>query len=405
MRIALIRERKIPADRRVALNPDQCVAVQRAHPGLEIIVESSPDRIFPDRMYQDAGIPVLQDVSSADILMGIKEVPPQFLISDKTYLFFSHTIKKQPHNQQMLRAIAHKGIRLIDYECLDWKDGSRILGFGYWAGVVGVYNGLLSYGKKHNLFTLKPAYECADGEELIANTLAIKPRLPNIKIALTGTGRVASGALAMLHSCGIRQVSVSEYLEHVHDEAVFVNLRNEDLYQLKIEPTAPWDTKHFYQNHHAYEGRFERFIPHTDLLINGFYWESSLPPLFSKADTARNDFKIRVIADVSCDVNGAVPITIRDTHSTDPTFGWDPVQQCEAPPFLSNTIDVMAVSALPSELPADASTDFGKSLMEHIIPLLVNGDQDDILKNATIIQGGHLTDKYHYLTDYVESES
>lgn len=407
MKIALIRERKNPPDRRVALTPNQCADIKEKFSDIEVVVESSPDRIFLDTDYQSAGIQVVNDVGDCEILLGIKEVPVDYLIPKKTYSFFSHTIKKQPYNRTMLQEIVKKQITLIDYECLEWSPNmpngkhGRILGFGHWAGVVGTYNAFLTYGKKYNLFNLKPAYECADYEELKSQLSTIKRLIPNIRIGLTGTGRVGNGALEVLKFMEIEKVDVETYLSKHFDKPVFCNFENHDIYQRINGADLDWDTNHFYKNHHAYQSNFSRFLPHTDVLINGFYWESTLPALFTKKDTAENDFAIKVIADITCDVEGSIPITLRATYPKDPTFGWDPINQRETTPFTDKSIDVMAVTVLPSELPADASRDFGKSIVEEVIPLLINGDEYDILKRATITDSNGLTSKFKYLSDYI----
>jgi len=402
MQIALIKERKSPHDLRVALTPNQCRILKELFPDLDIVVESSEDRTFKDAEYKEAGIKVVELATNADVLMGIKEVPIASLLNNKTYFFFSHTIKKQAYNKVMLQEIIRKQIRLIDYECLEYPEGRRLLGFGHWAGVVGAYNGLLTWGKKYKTFDLKPAYECADYDELKLELQKIADHLPKLRIGLTGTGRVSNGALEVLRFIGIEEVSPEDFIAKTYDKPVFTNFLNHHIYKKKEHPNDEWDMHHFYTNHQSYRGDFSKYLPHTDLLINGFYWEPSLDPLFTKADTAEENFAIKVIADITCDVEGSIPITLRATYPSDPTFGWDPKNQKEIPPFSPNGIDVMAVTVLPTELPKNASADFGEMISEHVIPLLVNGDKHDILKRATITQGGKLTEKFGYLTDYVE---
>jgi alanine dehydrogenase len=401
MKIALIRERKSPPDLRVALSPNQCRDLMMEYPDLEIVAESSPNRAFSDQSYLDAGILVVNEVNDAEILLGIKEVPIEALISNKTYLFFSHTIKKQSYNRQLLKEIIDHQIRLIDYECLEYENGGRILGFGHWAGVIGAYNGLLTWGKKFKLYTLKPAFECDDYEDLKSQLINVADKIPPIRIGLTGTGRVAHGSIEILKLAGIEQIQPLELLEFNLKKPAFTNFQNEDIYRRKGAKIKEWDTHHFYTHHNEYEEHFSRFLPHIDLLINGFYWEPSLDPLFTKLDTANTDFAIKVIADITCDIEGSVPITIRDTHPSDPTFGWDPKGQREMEPFSEDGIDVMAVSTLPSEIPKDASVDFGQMLSKEVIPLFVSGDKNGILKRATITSDGALTADFEYLSDYV----
>ena len=148
IRIGLIRERKKLPDERVALTPKQCAYMQSTYPNIQIVVEPSPTRCFPDADYEKEGIRLSADLTDCDILMGIKEVPPEYLIPNKTYFFFSHTKKKQSYNQNLMHALIEKKIRMIDYECLTHSDEQRILGFGLYAGIVGAHNGLYAYGKK-----------------------------------------------------------------------------------------------------------------------------------------------------------------------------------------------------------------------------------------------------------------
>lgn len=396
MIIGLIRERKQPADARVALTPAQAVELMETIPAFRVVAERSPERVFDDEAYRSMGIELVETANNADILMGIKEVPAEHLIPGKTYLFFSHTIKKQPHNRDMFRAMAAKRITLIDYECLTWPGGGRILGFGRWAGIVGAYNGFLTWGRKTGTFDLKPAHHCRDFSDLLEQLRQIQ--LPPVKIALTGEGRVGGGAREVLEQIGIKNVAPDE-LEVTYGEPVYAVFTNQDLYRRK--DNMPWDRHHFYKNHTEYISTFNPYLRHIDLLINGLYWESDMPPLFTKEDSRAKDFKIKVIADISCDVEGSVPITIKATTIGNPVFGWDVVRQEATAPYLPGTIDVMAVPNLPTELPASSSEEFGSDLLQHVLPLFLE-DPEDILTNATLLDQGRLTEKFKYLEDYLE---
>ena len=397
MKIALIRERKSPADVRVALTPVQCAALMNRWPQVTVVAESSPDRCFGDEDYAEAGISVQTDVSDCDVLLGIKEVPKDHLIADKTYFFFSHTIKKQPYNREMLQVIIKKQIRLVDYETLKWENGQRVLGFGRFAGIVGAYNGLLTWGKKTGLFNLKPAWQCEDYRELLQQAGAVD--IGNIKIVLTGGGRVANGSLDFLRNLRIREVTPYQFIHRNHDEPVFVHLNSPEIYRHK--DGKAWDTQHFYANHHEYASSFRDFLPHTDILMNGIFWTADLPPLFEKADTADPGFRIKVIADISCDVDGSVPITWKATSIQDPVIGWSRSKQQPCEPYTEDSIDIMAVSNLPNELPCDASEEFGEHLLQYVLPELLAANSR-MIAGATIAQGGALTAAYGYLTDFAE---
>ena len=397
MKIGLIREWKKPADKRVALTPELCTEFKKTFPKVELVVESSPDRTFKDKEYKAVGVEVQKDMSDCDILLGIKEVPINKLIEGKKYLFLSHTIKEQEYNRSLLQEIIRKKITLIDYETLNWPKGGRILGFGKWAGIVGAYNAFLTWGKKMDLYQLPPAHETNNFEESMKLLKGID--IGQARIAYTGNGRVAHGIREVLELMGIKEATPQEFVSKTVKGPCFVQLTNWDLYHRK--DGGKWSDEHFYNNHDAYCCEFDNFLTHTDILINGMYWENDMPPLFTKADTKREHFKLKVIADITCDVEGSIPITMKDTDIYDPTFGWSKSQQKEVLPYGPDTVDVMAVTNLPTEMPKNASAEFGGSLLEHIFPLLINGDKNKILDKATITKNGKLNTHYRYLQDFV----
>jgi alanine dehydrogenase len=368
-------------------------------PGLQLVVQESTVRCFSDQEYRDLGLEVRADVSDCDILMGVKEVPIAQLIPNKTYLFFSHTIKKQPANRELLRQILQKNITLIDYEMLTNARGERIVAFGRWAGIVGAYNGLLTYGHKHGLYALKPAWQCIDMEDMQEEFFKVK-RLPPIKMVVTGTGRVAQGAVEVLDRMGIRRVSVYDYLYHDFHEPVYTQLRSSD-YNRRRDGRV-WDTPDFHKHPEEYESTFSNYLPVTDLLIACAYWHPAAPKLFTEEDTRRPNFRINTIADVTCDVNGSVPTTKRSTTILEPAFDYNPATGELEPPYSRpGNITEMAVDNLPCELPRNASRDFGRQLIDNVFPHLLSDTPDDIIERATITKGGQLTERYQYLADYV----
>jgi saccharopine dehydrogenase (NAD+, L-lysine-forming) len=397
MKIALIREWKQPADKRVALTPNQCAEFKKQFPKVELVVEESPDRTFTSAEYQAEGISVVADVSDCDVLIGIKEVPIEKLIPGKTYFFFSHTIKEQAYNKGLLQAVLAKNISLIDYEPLTWKGGGRILGFGKWAGVVGAYNAFLTWGKKTGRYELPRAYQTNDYQKSMA--LLANLQLKKTRVVFTGSGRVSEGIKEVLDLMNIKEISPQEFISRPPNGAYYTQVTNWDLYHRK--DGGLWDQDHFYSNHDGYCCEFNNFLPYTDILINGMYWEDDIEPLFTKEDTTHDNFSIKVIADITCDVEGSVPITMKATDIYNPTFGWSRSEQKMVEPYGEDTIDVMAVTNLPTEMPKNASEEFGSSLLSDILPLLINGDRDDILKRARITEGGKLTEYFSYLQDFV----
>ncbi len=397
MKIALLRERKNPPDERVALTPQQAAEVMRVFPGTEVIVQHSPFRCFKDEEYEALGLKVQEDVSDADILLGIKEIPIEHLIKGKTYLFFSHTIKKQPYNRNMLREILKRRIKLVDYECLVWENGSRILGFGRFAGIIGTYNGLRTWGQKFTLYDLEPAHKLDTYDALKKHLKLVT--FPPMKIALCGDGRVAHGSLELLRYAGFREVTREELIEESYNVPVFAHLRPEDFYARKDGEL--WDKSDFYVHPEEYVSTFLPYAEVTDLMINAIYWHNKIPVFFTKENMKSQGFRIKVIADITCDIDGSIPCTVRATTIADPVYGWHSYYEKETEPYLPNTVDIMAVGNLPCELPKDASYEFGQSLLKYVMgPLLMN-DKDNIIKRATITENGSLTERYNYLGDYV----
>jgi hypothetical protein len=394
MKIGLIREGKIPADNRVALTPAQCKWL-KTNKLIQIVAQSSSSRCYRDAEYAAAGVEVAEDLSDCDILLGIKEVPIDMLIPNKTYLFFSHTKKEQPHNRKLLQAIVEKNITLIDYECLEHEDGQRIIGFGFFAGVVGAHNGIWAYGKRKGIFELPRVYHCKDYRTLINHYFGLK--LPPIKIAVTGSGRVAHGILEVMNLLGIHEVEPDEYLERNFSYPVYVQLKGADLYIHKDLKT--YQREHFHQHPQEYRSRFLPYTRCTDILMNGVYWEEQIPRLFEKSDVS-DGFAIETIADITDDENGSVPINLGDQTIENPVYGVDKSSLEKIAPFSPQGVDVMAVGNLPNELPRDASNYFGEQLIKFVLDPLLEGN-DPIVDRATMTRNGDLTNTYAYLKNYI----
>lgn len=404
VKLSVVREGKVPPDFRVPLTPKKCAEVMATWPHVRVVVQSSPNRCFSDQEYRDLGIEVVDSVADCDILLGVKEVPRHELLAGKTYLFFSHTIKAQPYNRALLQTVLAKHIRLIDYETLTTGAGVRVVAFGHYAGIVGAYNGLLAYGRKHGLYELKPAHQCRDLEELIEEFYKLHGTLPaGTKIAVTGTGRVGKGAAELLDHAGIRRVSAYDFLYHEFAEPVYAALESGEYIEHR-DPQRPWHEPHFFANPQEYVSTFWRYAKAADLLINCIYWDPRAPRLFAMDELAQPWFRISVIADVSCDINGSVPCTTRPSTIAEPVYDVDRATGQEQPPYSAghDTISLMAVDNLPCELPRNSSREFGRQLIDTVLPALLTGhDPDDRIHRATIAADGHLTERYLYLTDYV----
>lgn len=397
MKIGIIREGKIPADKRTPLTPQHCIALMERFPELEIVAQTSAIRCFPDAEYAALGIAVVDDITDCDVILGIKEVPKEMLVPGSTMMFFSHTIKKQPHNRKLLQEIIRKNIRLIDYECLTDNIGRRILGFGKYAGIVGAYNALTAFGKRSGTFDLKPAHQCSGIAEMHSELK--KVRLGNERIIVSGGGKVANGVRETLTAAGIAEVSVPDFLAKEFAHPIWCNADILDYHELNGNP--PESVEAFIRDSAAYTNTFTKFLSKADIYISAHFWDGRSAPFFTPEDVKADDFRPRIIADITCDIQGSVPTTLRSSTIESPIYGYDRFTATEADPYSENSITIMAVDNLPCEIPADASAGFGAELMEKVLPLFLEDDVQKVLERATIAQDGKLSRYFGYLEDYV----
>ena len=398
MKFGIIKERKNPPDRRVVFSPKKLNEFQQKFPEALLKVEPSLIRVFSDVAYQKKGIEVTENMTDCDVLIGVKEVPIEALIPNKKYFFFSHTIKKQPYNRALIQAILSKNIELYDHETIVKENGMRLIGFGRYAGIVGAYNGFRAIGLKKNTFNLPKASTLESQQELISELNNIK--LTNIKILLTGNGKVAYGAKEMLDAMSIIQVTVDEYLNTSFQVPVYCLADVLDYNKRKDHQVL--DNHDFYKYPENYESDFMRFAMVTDFFIAGHFYGNGAPYLFTREDAKSKDFNIQFVADISCDVDGPVASTIRSSTIADPIYGYNPITESEVNYKDKDAIVVMAVDNLPCELPKDASEGFGELFLEHVIPAFFNNDKEGILERAKMTENGKLTDRFSYLQAYVD---
>jgi len=397
MKIGILREGKTPPDKRVALSPEQCVQVQNQYPDLDLVVQPSPIRRFVDSKYTDLGVVMQEDLADCDVIIGVKEVPEKDLIANKTYFYFSHTIKEQPYNRSLLLKMLSLNIRMIDYETLTNANGKRLIGFGRYAGIVGCYNGFLAQGKRTRSYDLKPANLCEDRKEMESELTKIK--LEPIKIVLTGSGRVGNGILELINLIGINEVSKEQFLNESFDQAVYVQLNTLD-YNIRIDGSAS-SKSDFYANPHLYKSDFLKYANVAEMFIAGHYYSADSPYLFTREQAKLSSFNIKTVADVSCDIDGPVACTIAPSTIANPIYGYNPLTELIDDITKPDVITVMAVDNLPCELPKDASEDFGAEMIKHILPCLLTEDPTNIIERATICENGKLTKHYKYLSNYV----
>jgi saccharopine dehydrogenase (NAD+, L-lysine forming) len=398
-KVGIIKEGKVPIDKRVPITPDQALEIQAKFPNVEVLVQRSDVRCFPDAAYEEKGLKMVDSMDMCDIIFGVKEVPMAQLIPGKTYFFFSHTIKKQEYNKPLLKALLEKKIKMVDYETLTDENGQRVIAFGRWAGIVGAYNAIWTYGKRYNLYHIRRAHECFDLEDL--KTEFSKVKLPPIKMVVTGGGRVAKGAMEVLVGMNVRKVTPAALLTQSFDFPVFAQLNSRD-YNTHNEGHE-FNRGEFYSHAENFHSDFLKYAKVAEILIAAAFWEPKAPTLFKREDATKNDFCLHVIADITCDIEGSIPSTKKPSTIDDPVYDYDPTQDEIMPAFSEEgNISMMAVDNLPCELPRDASNDFGNMLVSNVLPHLFTNDEFRIIQDATITDDGKLTSRYQYLKEWVE---
>ncbi len=397
MKIGIIKEGKTPPDSRVPITPQQ-VALINTRNDVSIVVQPSQNRCFSDDEYLAEGITMTDDLSDCDVLMGVKEVPIDQLKPNKTYFFFSHTIKKQAYNRKLLQAIIQNNIQMIDYETLTDDKGRRLIAFGRWAGIVGAHNGMMTYGNRTKQFDLPQMKNFRDFEA--AKAFYKQLELPQMKIVLTGTGRVANGGRETLEAMGIEKVSPTDFLKNTYPNAVFTQLDCED-YAARKDGKA-FGLIDFFTNPSAYQSIFSPFTKVADLMVNGIYWDNAAPAFFTKEEMKSPDFNIKAIADVTCDIApvSSIPSTLFAATIAEPVFGYDVNSETATEPYQPHTVDMMTIDNLPNELPRDASQNFGEQFVASILPELLKEDSE-MIQRATITENGDLTSHFEYLRDYL----
>jgi alanine dehydrogenase len=405
--LSVLAEARID-ENRVPFSPTQISYLLNKFSNLKIIVQPSNRRCFKDKDYLEAGAQITDNLSSADIIFGVKEVDISILIKDKTYLFFSHTSKVRQYigqtikdkaiiyKKELLKEVIKKNITLIDYENVRDASGEgyRYLGFGRFAGIIGTYNTLNLYLKLYNKQSIPRAFEINNYEQV--KKLISKQNFNKLKILLTGSGRASKGAIELLKHANIRQVSINDYLNNKYDEAVFCNISAKKHVERKDGKDSSYQD--YILNPHEYNSKVKNYLYDTDMFIACHYWDPKFPKLFSSKQI--NEFKnLKIIGDVTCDINGSVPTTIRSTSISEPYYSinTDSMKEIE----LGNKgIAVMAVDNLPSELPRDASEEFGDSVISEILPYLIDED-DGRINRATTASNGKFCENFTYLNDFI----
>ncbi len=427
--IGIRREDKSKWEARAPLTPADVHRLSTAH-GLEFQVQTSPVRRFRDEEYTAAGAEVTADLRACAVVLGVKEIPVRHLEPQKTYVFFSHTIKHQPANMPMLRRLAELGCTLIDYEKIVDDKNRRLVFFGRYAGLAGMIDALWALGRRwqhegHNtpLLQVRRAYEYQDlehakreiaaiGEELRRSGLP--PGTGPLVIGFTGYGNVSQGAQEIANLLPMRAVAPDELgaIAPTARECYLAVFREEHMVELTGPGAAraAFDLQDYYQHPEKYRAKFFPALRHLTVMVNCIYWEPKYPRLVTCAQlrelwSAPQPPRLRVIADITCDIDGSVECTVKPTEPGEPTFVYEPATGQIRDGLLGDGPVILAVDILPCELPVDASAYFGQSLSPFIAALaqadlsrpLAESGLPPELQRATILQRGKLTPPYQHL--------
>lgn len=398
--IGIIRESRND-ENRTPLVPEHIKKYKESNPNINFIIQPSNSRCFSDEEYELCGAKINENLNECSIIFGVKEIDPNILINNRTYLFFSHTFKinKQQkniekHKKDLLLSILNKKITLIDYENIRGKNGTRCLGFGRFAGIVGCYNTLNLLLRVLGKQSLASAYKINDYERLVLNLKNLY--FPKTKILVTGDGRVAKGVIELLNLTNIKAVSKKDFLEKKFDQPIFCNLETKDY--VTNNSSTNFNLEHFIDNPQDYSSSALQYLKETDILISAHYWDPSSPKIFENEDLKVLQ-NLKIVGDITCDINGSVPTTIRSTTIEEPNY-WIERYTLKEIDENNDGIAVMAVDNLPSELPRDSSTEFSEGIIKEVLPFLLKEDDGRIL-NGTITTDGSFLEKYNYLNDYI----
>ena len=398
--IGIVRESRND-ENRTPLVPEHIKKYKESNPNINFIIQPSNSRCFSDEEYELCGAKINENLNECSIIFGVKEIDPNILINNRTYLFFSHTFKinKQQkniekHKKDLLLSILNKKITLIDYENIRGKNGTRCLGFGRFAGIVGCYNTLNLLLRVIGKQSLASAYKIDDYERLVLNLKNLY--FPKTKILVTGDGRVAKGVIELLNQTNIKAVSKKDFLEKKFDQPIFCNLETKDY--VTNNSSTNFNLEHFINNPQDYSSSALQYLKETNILISAHYWDPSSPKIFENEDL-KDLQNLKIVGDITCDINGSVPTTIRSTTIEKPNY-WIERNSLKEIDENNDGIAVMAVDNLPSELPRDSSTEFSEGIINEVLPFLLKEDDGRIL-NGTITTDGSFLEKYNYLNDYI----
>lgn len=436
-RIGIRREDKNRFEKRAPLSPEHVMRLKNDH-GVEFCVQASELRIYPDEEYAGKGASISNEISGCDVILGVKEVSIHEIHPGKVYMFFSHTIKGQKKNMKMLRKLVEKKVTLIDFEKIVDETGRRLIFFGWHAGAAGLIDSMWALGRRlewegvRNPFSsIMPAHEYGtlpEAREHIASvgrligTYGIPYSIRPLVVGITGYGNVSKGAQEILDLMPVKEVNPEE-LPNLRKRADSGNciykvvFKESDMVE-PVDPEAEFDLQDYYDHPEKYRSKFHRYVPYMTLMLNCIYWDPRYPRLLTKAEIKDlySDIrspKLRVIGDISCDIEGAVESTLHATTTDSPTFVYDPWEDRAVPGWKGTGPVIMAVDNLPCELPRASTEYFGDSLRD-FIPALSRADfsvdYDDLdlpgpVKSGIVLYKGEFTEKFRYMKEFLEKES
>jgi alpha-aminoadipic semialdehyde synthase len=432
--IGLRREDKSPWERRVPLTPQDAHDLQAEH-GLEVIAQSSDLRVFEDQEYAQAGVAVRDDLSPASTILGVKEIPLDQFEPDKTYVFFAHVIKGQAYNMPMLKKMMALGCNLIDYEKVTDDRDRRLIFFGRHAGLAGMIDTLWAYGLRldwegtPNPFTqlrqarhyksLDEAIEALERVKAAIETEGLPRAIVPLTLGIAGYGNVSRGAQEILDHLPLIEIAPQELAGVAQSETASRHALYKVVFEEKhmVEPLSPdhsFELQDYYDHPEKYRSKFETYLPHLTILVNAIYWDIMYPRLVTQDYVERacgggSAPKLKVIGDISCDVEGAIEVTVKSTEPGDPIYVYDPETGETTDGHAGRGPVIMAVDILPSELPRESSIDFSATL-KPFIPAIARADfsvpfeELDLpaeIKRAVILHQGRLTPDYRYIEEFL----
>jgi len=428
--IGIRREDKNQWERRVPLSPKQVAELIEKH-NFAFKVQPSPIRAYGDEEYLEIGAQISEDLSDCDFNIGVKEMPKSIFVEGGKYLFFSHTIKAQPYNMAMLQDLIDKKCTLVDYERIVDDNNRRLIFFGQYAGLAGMIDSLWALGQRleaegtktqfldikqaNGYKTLAAAKDAisAAGEKIKSEGLPSE--ICPVVFGFAGYGNVSQGAQDILSRLPVTEITPDELLRLTADnnKSVYkVVFKEKDMVAPKDED-AEFELQDYYQHPEKYKPSFEKFLPELTVLMNCIYWEERYPRMASKESFkklyAENTAKLKVIGDISCDVEGSLQCTLRCTDSGKPVYIFDTETGAEKDAWTGKGPLVLAVDNLPAELAFDSSRVFGAILVD-MLPELAAADYSQSfenlslaahLKRAIIVYRGELTEEYRYLEKHL----